>query len=129
MTATSTHNAVGSMGPVGVVGRLGVEPRVYREPVQPPTQEIAIPVRPDVEASGRQQQRWLRLAVGVWLVIAVGLTVVALITARSPGGPVETQPTPVNVAGASPLIGTAGLVPSLQPPPQTPSVAVGAATP
>jgi len=54
------------------------------------------------------------------------LTVLALVTARSPTS--TGQPTPSLVLTPGPAVGTAGLVPAPQPPPAAGGTA-GAATP
>jgi len=66
----------------------------------------------------RHRQRRARLAVGLGLVAAAGLTVLALVTAGSSPGSVTQSPI-IPTSGPS-AVGTAGLVPVPQSPPTTP---------
>src|SRR6516164_3542873 len=66
----------------------------------------------------RHRQRRARLAVGLGLVAAAGLTVLALVTAGSSPGSVTQSPM-IPTSGPS-AVGTAGLVPVPQSPPTTP---------
>ena len=70
-------------------------------------------------SSVQSRQRRARLAVSLWLAVAAGLTVVAVVTAGSPGGSAPAAPATGNVAVTSPAVavGAAGLSPSVQPPP------------
>jgi len=67
------------------------------------------------------RQRRARLSVFVVLAVTAGLTILALLTARSPAVPttsVVPTSSPVSVStGGRVGVGTAGLAPSIQPPP------------
>jgi hypothetical protein len=66
------------------------------------------------------RQRRARLSVFVVLGVTAGLTVLALLTARTPAAPVTSSvpTTPVSVATSPRVgVGTAGLAPSIEPPP------------
>jgi hypothetical protein len=74
----------------------------------------------------RRRQHRARVGVATGLALAALLTVLALLTARSPTntGPQTTS----IVLTPPPAVGTAGLVPAAQPPPSAPGTA-GATTP
>jgi hypothetical protein len=74
----------------------------------------------------RRRQHRARVGVATGLALAALLTVLALLTARSPTntGPQTTS----IVLTPAPAVGTAGLVPAAQPPPSAPGTA-GATTP
>ncbi|HEY2427931.1 MAG TPA: hypothetical protein VGI06_03295, partial [Acidimicrobiales bacterium] len=75
-------------------------------------------------AQERRRQRTARAAVGAGLAMAAGLTVAALLTARTSSGPagqtVNTPPLTVAPGSGAGAVGTAGLAPSIEPPPTLP---------
>jgi hypothetical protein len=105
---------------------------------RPPSTEVRPPSAgsgDEVAADERWSREWLgqrrrqhraRVGVATGLALAALLTVLALLTARSPTntGPQTTS----IVLTPAPAVGTAGLVPAAQPPPSAPGTA-GATTP